>query len=101
MEREADDRVDLLEGDHIDRHIRWETLLDMGHIPVCRQDGYQREPAGQQALDQLLSLDHELAQPAGQIRGLERAVDGDPWVVEIGDQLTSHRLNHSLTMHQS
>ena len=91
MERESDDRVETLVGHDIHRHALRHVHSDPGLVSGGYQQRDDRKPARQESLDQPLALDDELAQPARQVRGLERTIDGDTRVIEVIDRYPGHR----------
>ena len=72
MERETDDRVNECMRHDIDRHFVGDRHVELRVVAIGDEDRDDGEPARQQALDQPLALDDELAQPPRLVRGLER-----------------------------
>ena len=90
MERKADDGVDQIVRHDVCRNVARYLRSEPRLVAIGDQHRNRWETAGEQPLDQFFSFDDELSQPAGIVGRLERSVDGDPGVVQVGNRHARH-----------
>jgi hypothetical protein len=91
MERETHELIDLAARDDVGWHRIGHSTRQPPFVPIGDQNRHHGEPAREQPFHQFLSLHYELPKLARQIGRLERAVDGQPRIVQIADGNTRHR----------
>ena len=94
MERKPDQAIDQLVGQDVDRKVIGQGQAWDAGVTVGDEQGDRRKPALEQSQHEFFPFDHELIEATGLIRRLERSIDRDAWVVQVGDRDEGHRNRH-------
>ena len=83
MEWKANDGINQAMRDHVQRGFGGNCCGQPWLVTIGDQHGNQREPTGEQPVDQFFAFDDELLEPPGLVGCFERPVNGDAGIIKV------------------